>query len=122
MNRWLLYILTTVFLTGCTMNYFQPPPDAWASFYKHKRGDMPFEVVKKDMLACGFENPYSSYIPANDEHGTQYIKAMLCMESKGYRNESVQESTICMNPSRKDKPACQNRSDKPSLDKITEME
>lgn len=107
MTKWMLYILMIVLMTGCSMNYFQPPSDAWESFYKHKKGGIPFKVVKQDMLTCGFDNPYSSYIKANDENGTQYINAMLCMEGKGYRNESVKEPTICMNPARRDKPACQ---------------
>lgn len=104
MTKLKFYILMTVLMTGCSMNYFQPPPDAWEYFYKQKRGDTPFEVIKKDMLACGFDNPYSSYIEANDEHGTQYINATLCMESKGYRKSSLPKG-VCERY--KDMPACQ---------------
>lgn len=107
MTKWIFYAFITVLMTGCSMNYFQPPPDAWEYFYKHKRGDTPFEVVKQDMLACGFDNPYSSYIKANDEYDTQYINAVLCMERKEYRKESIEESTICLNPAYEKEPACQ---------------
>ncbi|PNK61313.1 hypothetical protein [Psychrobacter sp. FDAARGOS_221] len=106
MSKWILYILMTALMTGCITRIDQPLPDAWEYFYKHKKGDTPFEVIEKDMLSCGFDNAGSSYIEANDEYKTQYINAMLCMESKGYRKESVDEPTICLNPAYKDKPAC----------------
>lgn len=93
-------------MTGCSFRGFQPPPDEWEGYFKQKRGDTPFEVVKQDMLACGFDTPYSGYIKPADPDFTPYINAVLCMESKGYRKSSLPNG-VCYQY--KDKPACLNR-------------
>ncbi|PNK61314.1 hypothetical protein [Psychrobacter sp. FDAARGOS_221] len=107
MSKWILYILMTALVTGCITRIDQPQPDIWEYYYKHKKGDTPFEVIKKDMLACGFDSTRTGYIEGDDEHDTQYINASLCMESKGYRKESIKEPTVCLNPAYKEEPACQ---------------
>ncbi|MFB2538288.1 MULTISPECIES: hypothetical protein [unclassified Acinetobacter] len=109
----LMILASVLLMTGCISERgFQPPPDAWEYFYKQKKGDVSFEIVKNDMLACGFESPNTGYISSNDKQDTQYIKAMLCMEEKNYQNSSIQQSTVCLHPLYQTKPACQNRQKK----------
>ncbi|MPX30028.1 hypothetical protein [Moraxella catarrhalis] len=105
MNKLILSIGMSIFVTGCITKIDQPQPDFWKYFYKHKKHDTSFELIRQDMLACGFTGDSfgTGYIAGDDEHYTKYINARLCMEKKGWINT---EGPTCGTPMFKDDPLC----------------
>lgn len=66
----------------------QPLQYSYEGYYKNKKSDTPSDMVKADMLDCGFENVFNNISMAlNDEDS--YVKSRLCMEHKGYRDNSL---------------------------------
>lgn len=54
-------------------------------FIKTKKKDVPAEIVKQDMLGCGFDNTFNNIdMYFNDRKN--YVKAQLCMENKGCKD------------------------------------
>lgn len=101
-------ICVTSLLNGCILfmlaDRSPPPMDGWESFRMPKIKNISSEMIKQDMLACGFDSTSSTYIASNDKFDTQYINAVLCMESKGYQRSSLPKG-VCYRYA--DKPACQ---------------
>ena len=52
-------------------------------YYKKKYDDVPPNIVKRDMLKCGFTNVYdNAEMLSNDLEN--YTKATICIEQLGY--------------------------------------
>ena len=95
MNLRLLSIFAAFLaLTGCAWNAFAPPPDEW-SLWK-KTGTEPV-TVWKDMLECGYSEPYIySKISREDFTLEGFVASMRCMESLGYgRKEGRRVVEVC---------------------------
>ena len=72
----LLLFLSSLIITGCGSGRFPSASEYW------KKGDIwpGYEIVQKDMHACGFPNTWNYVdMPKNEK-----LKAHLCMEKKGY--------------------------------------
>ena len=82
---WLkITLITALLLSGCNISRsFQPPTKGYEKFYKYRYNDTPSEVVKQDMLNCGFPNVYNN-APMLNHDINAYTKSMLCMVAKGY--------------------------------------
>ncbi|MFC0821403.1 hypothetical protein [Moraxella marmotae] len=99
-----MFLCIALILTGCLPRAMQPPISNWESFRKPTNKKITSEMIKQDMLICGFDSPYTTYIASNDEFNTQYINAILCMENKGYQRNTLPKG-VCYRYA--DKPACQ---------------
>lgn len=101
----LVMISIALSLVGCHISRsFQPPPEGYEMYYRHRHNDTQPEVVKRDMLECGFPNVYNN-APLTNNNPNEYVKATLCMEGKGYITNS--HGGICNVRVYEKEPACQ---------------
>lgn len=111
--RLAVLICVTSLLNGCILFMFAdrsgPLRESWEAFYKNKKKDVPAEIVKQDMLGCGFDNTHNNIgmLLNNQEN---YVKAQLCMENKGYKVTSLPKGVCHRYP---DSSACQARQKNP---------
>ena len=98
----IIAVLMALALTACSFRGFQPPAQGYEAFKKYNTSD---EVIKQDMLACGFPNVYQTSEYYIDQGRNKYTQSVLCMEKKGYR--SNRHGGICEIDSFKNTEACQ---------------
>ncbi|MDO4223974.1 MAG: hypothetical protein Q4D05_08115 [Acinetobacter sp.] len=103
MHRLSIFLCIALTLTGCLPRAMQPPPDAWEFFYKNKKKDTSFEVVKGDMIKCGFDNTHDNSAYMTDD---AYIRANQCMEKLGYKHSGPLKRGICTHWLYINQPAC----------------
>ncbi len=83
MNK--MSILLSIFLLlGCTIRFGQPPPN---EDYGWIKPNVSLEQVRKEMLLCGFDNPFNN----QRMNKNNYIISALCMEKNGYASRVLKK-------------------------------
>ncbi|WP_157050715.1 hypothetical protein [Herbaspirillum rhizosphaerae] len=93
----------SIFLFGCNLRAaFQPLPPMFENWEKRDSSD---DEIKKSLLDCGYENPYTGFsekVPLNTN-----AKGSLCMKKKGFRY--LLGPIICEQKGWPSIPACEGR-------------
>jgi hypothetical protein len=91
-------------MAGCvTREAFQPPSPLFQSYAKN--GASPDEV-KRALLDCGYDNPYSGFQSYKKVSNEELAKAEICMSKKGYRYIFSKTQTRCDFESNADLSVC----------------
>ncbi|MFC0821401.1 hypothetical protein [Moraxella marmotae] len=99
----LMVLISILFITGCLPRSMQPSPYAWELFYKNKKNDTSFEVIKSDMMKCGFDNTTNNTAYMTED---AYIRANQCMEKLGYKHSGPLKKGVCTHELYINQPAC----------------
>lgn len=96
MKTLFILLVGIILLTGCLPRAMQPPPDAWTKYYKQKRYDTPEDIVRKDMINCGFDNSSDNIHMLLDKNKVELAaKAGYCMIQKGYTTDWDKKHGAC---------------------------